>query len=299
MSMSSHRVLALLCCAGLWVAVTEVAAQAQIPPTTTPPTTTPTTAPTTTPPSEDRCLAAYEQGQRLRLKHALLEARAELLLCAREPCPASFRPECLQWFDEVQQLVPSVIIHVEGDVGATDVRVSIDGVVVASRLDGTPIEVDPGEHVFRFEPAGRAASEQRVVINVGQKARLLTINASKPVPASDRTTSSSRSPSLAPWIFAGVGGVALGSFAYFGATGLSQRDELTQCTPYCEQADIDNTRRRFLVADVSLAISALSFGVAVYYWLSASPASTSSATALRLEASGGSGSAYVGVRGGF
>jgi hypothetical protein len=290
MSMTPRGLLAALCLPGAWlIAVSDVAAQPPPPP------------PTTTPPSEERCLAAYEQGQRLRLKHALLEARSELLLCAREPCPESFRPECLQWFDEVQQLVPSVIIHVEGDVAATDVRVSIDGVLVASRLDGTPIEVDPGEHTFRFEPAGRAASEQRVLINVGQKARLITINASarEPAPASDRATSSSRSPSLTPWIFAGVGGIALGSFAYFGATGLSQRDELGRCTPFCDQADIDNTRRRFLVADISLAVSALSFGVAIYYWLSASPAPTPGTAALRLEASGSSGSAYVGVSGAF
>ncbi len=284
--MRSRRVLAAAWFAGLWlVAVGDVAAQ---PPT---------------PPSEERCLAAYEQGQRLRLKHALLEARAELLLCARAPCPESFRPECLQWFDQVQELVPSVIIQVEGDVAATDVRVSIDGVLVASRLDGTPLEVDPGEHLFRFEPAGRAPSERRVLINVGQKARLITTVAGpaaerSPAPPSDRAASSSRSPSLVPWLFAGVGGLALGSFAYFGATGLSQRDELGRCTPYCEQADIDNTRRRFLVADASLAVSVLSFGVALYSWLSAAPSGPTTG-AVHLEASGGSSSAYVGVGGTF
>lgn len=244
-------------------------------------------------PSEQRCLAAYEQGQRLRLKHALVAARAELLLCAREPCPASFRPECLQWFDQVQLLVPSVIIHVDGDPAATDVRVSIDGVIVAQRLDGTPIEVDPGEHVFRFEPRGREAIEQKVLINEGQKARLITIPArplAVPPPRANRT-------SWTPWVFAGISGVALGSFAYFGATGMAQRHELDLCHPACDQADIDSTHRRFLVADASLAISAITLGIATYLWWTAQPAKAGDH--VRVEASGGPGGAYLGVTGAF
>jgi hypothetical protein len=241
------------------------------------------------PPTDERCLAAYEQGQRLRLKHALIEARAELLLCARAPCPENFRPECLTWFDEVDKLVPSVVIHVDGDPAATDVRVSIDGVVVAERLDGTPIEVDPGEHVFRFERKGRPADEHLVLINAGQKARVLTV-AGAP---------SARSPSAAsttPWFFAGLGALAFGSFTYFGVTGLSRRDDLDRCTPYCEQGDIDSVRNRFIAADVSLAISAVSFGVAVYSYLRSRRAS---GAAMRVEASGGPSAGYIGVTGAF
>jgi hypothetical protein len=245
--------------------------------------------PAAPPPSDDRCLAAYEQGQRLRLKHELREARAEWLLCAREPCPERFRAQCLEWFDEVDKLVPSVVIAIEGNPAATEVRVLVDGVVVAERLDGTPIEVNPGEHVFRFEPKGGAASEQRVLINAGQKTRALTIVAapSAPPPTARATRT--------PWIFAGISAVALGSFAFFGATGLSRRSDLDRCDPYCKQSDIDNVRYRFIAADVSLAISAASFGVALYTWLRA----RNTNEAVHVEASGGPHAAYLGVVGRF
>jgi hypothetical protein len=225
-----------------------------------------------TAPSDERCLEAYEKGQRLRLKHQLREARAEFLLCARAPCPASFRPECTQWFDDVQLLVPSVIVRADADT-----RVLIDGVVV--KVDGTPIELDPGEHLVRFEPKGAAPTEQKVLIVEGEKARALTAPATTlatPPPPSEPKTS------VVPWIFVGVGAVALGSFGYFGATGLGQRNRLDECHPYCAQSDIDTAKRNFVIADVSLGVSLVSFGFAAYTFLS-KPAPTT--TALRLNVS--------------
>jgi hypothetical protein len=250
------------------------------------------------PPTEQRCLDAYEKGQRLRLKHSLIEARAELLLCARAPCPESFRPECLQWYGEVQRLVPSVVVRVGGDAPQTDVRVTIDGTVAATRLDGTPIEVDPGEHEFRFEPKGRPAIEQTVLIIEGEKARGLTIAlpVDPPKPITKVPPRVDGGPSYTPWVFAGIGAVALGSFAFFGATGLSKRHDLDGCNPYCSQGNIDDARRRFLVADISLAISVVSFGIATYGFLSASTAApTVGARGLRLEAIGGPKAAFLGL----
>ncbi len=227
-------------------------------------------------PTEERCLTAYEQGQRLRKKHALLASRAELLLCAQSACPATFRPECVQWLAEVQELIPSIVVRLEGGDGtsaAADVRVTVDGVVVAERLDGVPIELDPGPHVVRFASKTGLKSEQTIVVIEGERLRVLTFT----LPTSTQVTTPqhdevkpplpSASRSWTPWIFAGLGTVALGSFAYFGATGLSKRHELEQCTPRCQQGDIDATGRRFLVADVSLAVSIVSFGIATWSWL--------------------------------
>jgi hypothetical protein len=196
--------------------------------------------------------------------------------------------------------VPSVIIQVEGNVASTDVRVLVDGLLVASRLDGTPISVDPGQHVFRFEPKGGAASEQTVLINEGQKDRVLTISiaAPPPPPSPPERPRSSSSTSVTPWIFAGVGGVALGSFAYFGATGLSRRDQLDKCGLNCKQADIDSAKLRFDIADASLAVSAVAVGIAIYEWVSASHAGGAT-SAVHLDASGGPGNAMVGVAGTF
>lgn len=260
------------------------------------------------PASKERCLAAYEQGQRLRLKHALREAKAELLLCARAPCPENFRPECVQWFDQVEQQLPSVIIQVAGEPALTDVRVLVDDVAIAERLDGVAIEVDPGEHVFRFEPKGAVPQEQKVLIIEGQKGRVLTVDLSArqaaglPQALHDTPAQPHQTPaqhrSLTPWIFTGVSGLALASFAYFGATGLSRRNDLDACTPYCDQRDIDGVRKRFIVADASLAISAVSLGIAIYAWLSSARSGGRSDT-ISFEAGGDSNTVHVGIERAF
>ena len=51
-----------------------------------------------------------------------------------------------------------------GDV--TEVRVYLDGALVATQLDGKAIELDPGGHVLRFEHGGLPSVEERVLVVV-------------------------------------------------------------------------------------------------------------------------------------
>lgn len=254
-------------------------------------------------PTTERCLSAYEQGQRLRKKQQLKKSRSELLICARAPCPVAFRDECSTWFDEVDKLVPSVIIRVHGAPARAPIRVVIDGAEAGEASDGTPIELDPGEHDIWLDAKGQPTVKQHISIAEGEKLRVVSFVWAE---LSGRPTEYSSKPSplkptLTPWIFAGLGLVSLGSFAYFGITGLSQRSSLDECDSFCRQQDIDSTRRRFLIADVSLGLSALSFGVATILWLRPSPATTSSAPARRWQvtASALQHVAVVGILGEF
>src|SRR5262245_57907091 len=43
------------------------------------------------------CLAQHEQSQVLRRDNKLTEARAALLACAQDACPASVRADCVDW----------------------------------------------------------------------------------------------------------------------------------------------------------------------------------------------------------
>jgi len=217
------------------------------------------------------CKSAYEQGQRLRKSGALRKSRTNLLVCARDPCPAAFQPECVQWLAEVEKLLPSVVVEAVGADGApqSNVRVLIDGEVLAERLDGKSLEVDPGVHVFRFEPEGKKAIEQKLLIVEGEKSRKLHIEIEpKGTPVEAPKPEEPKKSSVVPWVLGGVGVLALGSFAYFGATGLSKRGELDDCTPYCKQDDIDSVRRKFLIADVSLGVGVVALGVATFMLVS-------------------------------
>jgi hypothetical protein len=73
----------------------------------------------------------------------------------------------------------------------------------------------------------------------------------------------------APWaavIATGISALGLGSFAYFGLSGLARRNQLDVCGQHCQQSDIDYARTHFTVADVSLGVSAIALGAAIYFW---------------------------------
>jgi hypothetical protein len=211
------------------------------------------------------CVVASYEGQRLRDQHKLVEADEQLALCAREGCPGPIRSSCLDWRAEVDALLPSVIVAARDTSGndLVDVRVSADGKPVASRLDGTGIVLDPGPHLLRFEAASRAPVEQQIVVRESEKNRLLAVvlPSALPVePAALRpaTTSSLAAVPTVSWVMAGVGVAGLGTFAYFGITGQSMRDDLSSTcasSRTCNPASVATTHTDLAVADVALAVA--------------------------------------------
>lgn len=243
-------------------------------------------APTSSPPDKATCNAAYEQGQRLRKTGDLRAAREKFLLCARDPCPKIFQPECVQWLSDVESALPSVVFVVTSESGATigDVRVSIDGALVASHLDGSAIDVDPGEHVFRFEIEGHEPVEKKLLVVQGDKGRRIDVSFGAEAPHANETSDvvpSSTSPT--PWgaiALFGVGAVAFASFGAFGLHGLSQRSDLDKCTPHCNQDDIDATRRSFLIADVSLGVGVVAAALGTVLLVTAHRSSSATTTSV-------------------
>src|SRR6185437_6495341 len=99
----------------------------------------------------------------------------------------------------VNQLIPSVVLGVQDEQGHDlfDVSVTFDGEPLATHLDGRPIDLDPGQHVFRFEAPGRTPVEQRVLLREGEKARQIVVtlasaSASAPPPVSSEPPVPSR-----------------------------------------------------------------------------------------------------------
>jgi hypothetical protein len=180
-----------------------------------------------------QCAASYADGQRAERRGALRDARRLLLVCARDPCPAVLQPDCTSWLQRIDERLPTVVIEAHdahgGDVA--DARVFVDGAPVAERLDGRPIELDPGERTVRVEAATGRSSEQRIVVRDAEKSRKLVFQLEPPPTAAAPKAESSgfgRVP-LPAWVLGGVGVVALGSFSYFGITGLNDRADLETC----------------------------------------------------------------------
>jgi hypothetical protein len=124
-------------------------------------------------PTTPECLAASDASLKLGNDHKLRAERAQLLVCADASCPADIRLECARRVDEVNARVPTLIFAAKDASGAdlSAVKVTMDGEVLAERLEGTAFPIDPGEHTFTFETAGQAPVTRTLIIQEAQKDR--------------------------------------------------------------------------------------------------------------------------------
>ncbi len=208
------------------------------------------------------CAQAAELGQESRREGRLLDALTQFQRCARQSCPSVITSDCISFAAEVNAILPSVVFRARDPEGRdiTEVTVLVDNVVVATRIDGRAVSLDPGEHRVRFEAVGRPPVERAIVVAEGEKSRLFT----GVVPSSK-----SRPPSPA-WLFVGLGAASLGGFAYFGLSARSERNDLKNgcgTTRTCTDEEVDRVRENALVADVLLGVGLASLTTAGLWWV--------------------------------
>src|SRR5579863_43066 len=87
------------------------------------------------------CADAYGKAQVLRDAHKLVSAREQLRVCARTSCTRFIARDCATWLGEVEARIPSVVLSAQEATGAdiVDATVTMDGAVIAERLDGRAI----------------------------------------------------------------------------------------------------------------------------------------------------------------
>lgn len=261
------------------------------------------------PRSKAECASSAEKAQTLREEKKLLDARKELLLCSQEECPKAVRSDCVVWLREVEVSTPSVVFRARGTDGAdlVDLKVVSDGRLLASRLDGAALPIDPGAHVFRFEFPDGEGIETKALISEGEKNRTILVERKSrperaPAPpatatgtASVATSSPPPSASVLPWVFVGVGALSAGAFGglqLWARSDLSSLEDGCGKTRTCPASEVDPVRTKFLGSGVALGLSVVSFGVAGALWLW-SPAKTQSVGAAPLP--GGGAFAYAGA----
>jgi hypothetical protein len=67
----------------------------------------------------------------------------------------------------------------------------------------------------------------------------------------------------------GVGAVGIGGFAFFALSGNKEKNDLDCAeTKTCSDDDLDPVKKKYLYADISLAVGVVSLGVATYLLLS-------------------------------
>jgi hypothetical protein len=212
------------------------------------------------------CAVAYEKAQEARVDNRLREAKKHLAICAQSQCPAFIRADCAEWFEEVDQAVPSVVFSAVDATGAEtgDVRVTIDGALYSERLDGAPLELDPGEHTCRFEHGDDPPIEQKTLIRAGERNRSIQISwfAGKPNDWGPQTEAAPGPLRPYAYVAGGVAAAALVSFGVFGIIGRQQEKSVKEkCEANlatCPLDEIDSAESKLLIADISLGVAAVS-----------------------------------------
>lgn len=215
-----------------------------------------------------RCGAGYEGGQRQRSDGKLLAARDAFRTCSRD-CSASLAKQCVEWLDEVEREIPTIVLSVEGD-DRTDVRVTLDGAPLRDSLDGRPVEVDPGPHVVRFVSAdGKTSSEKKVVIRSAERLQAVSLPLAS-VRLDPRSTSKDLGTGGAhrpfPWysgVAAGlfVAGVAVGTGLWISGRVMESNLSKEGCAPFCDPARVDPIDARYQIGAIAFGVAAVSLVV--------------------------------------
>jgi hypothetical protein len=248
-------------------------------------------------PTTAECLSASEAAITLSNEHKLRASRSRFLICAAVSCPADIRKECLSGVEELNAQIPTVVFSAKdaGGLVLFPVRVVMDAEVLVDRLDGTAISIDPGEHAFAFETAGRPTLTKRLLIEQGHKGRReqVTFDAPRdegPRPALPPTHSElaaqpgglgmQRALALAAG-GVGLAGAVVGTVFAVRATS-ENSDSVTKCNPVdvtrcsAEGAALRHDARNdanVATAGALIALAGLAGGVALWF-TAPRPAST-------------------------
>jgi hypothetical protein len=240
------------------------------------------------------CAASADAAQDLRKESKLREARTQLLACSNRSCNSVIRADCEKWLKEVDEQMPSLVIRSVDSRGSDvikGVRVTIDDSPV--ELDGTPVQLDPGQHVIKAKTQSGETTEQTTLVVLGEQRRRLVIRfrteldqdgnrLDTTVPPFPPTTTPSTPPSTPPRVIpialAGIGVVSLIVFGYLQIAGHAAYDELEQTcgkTPAkCPPSKTDPVRQQFVGSAVALGISAFALSAAVVIYVVTRPSSS-------------------------
>jgi hypothetical protein len=125
------------------------------------------------PPTKSECIAANESAQDLVRAGKLHDARTRLAACVSTSCPAAVREDCAGRLQTVESRMPSLVFDVKDAAGndVPGVRLGVDGASVQDALNGTPVEIDPGQHALTFDADGLPQGHRTLVVAEGDKAR--------------------------------------------------------------------------------------------------------------------------------
>jgi hypothetical protein len=255
------------------------------------------------------CAKSVQEARQLIDAGHLRRARDAYARCAQATCGGLISQQCRSKLQQLETDVPSVIAVATDAAGAqrVDVRVSVDGELLASQIDGRSLEVDPGLHEFSFSTQQGDVSTEKVLILQGQRNRVIPVqlkqkaaaplaaettaplHVSEPAPnvteqasaakslradearsTTTRAVSTDGAPSapVLAYVVGGVGVAAVGSAFLLAHWGREDNLLLDRCAPNCSQDSVDHVSNMYLAADITLGAGVVALGAATWLFLS-------------------------------
>ena len=235
-------------------------------------------------PTKAACIAAFDNAQRARRERRFGTARAELLTCSQQECPAIVRADCAGVLREVEAAQPTIVLKAADAKGndLTDVSVELDGETLASSLDGRALRVDPGKLSLVFKHPPWDPVRVDVVIAEAEKSRIVraTLGPSaqpdQPAPRAPHEEGPKPKRSMAGYVVpGGLAVLGAGALAFAGVTRLSlgqEADDLrARCAPDCSQADRDRMSNDLVLTNVMLGAGIGTLVLAAATWFVLAP----------------------------
>lgn len=221
------------------------------------------------------CVAAADEGQKLRDDGKLNAAREKFIACAAKACPGAVSKQCSQWLLEIEHDMPTLTFRALDEQGkeTIDVKVVVDGGTVSQSIDAHALALDPGEHTVRYERPDGRAMEEKVMLRPGEKNRLIELSFQvKPPPVEPpkvvplpavEPDHGFRIPLLG-WVGLGVGVAGGVMTTAFAVSANSDESRLrSTCAPACDPSEKSSVDTKLVLANVGLGVGIAGLGLAV------------------------------------
>ncbi|MFZ5895513.1 MAG: hypothetical protein ACOY0T_30935 [Myxococcota bacterium] len=217
--------------------------------------------------ADQGCFAAFESAQQLRKEGKLIEASKAVITCSQPTCQSFISKECTAIYGELQASLPSFVFSAkQGERLLLNVRIYVDGVLVAERIDGRAVPVDPGPHQFKFEVEGRAPIVVDGLAIEGERNKPMSVTFPAEAPGKvahvgagatqpEKEPPRSSGAPIASYVLAGVGVLAVGGAIALRVVGANEFDDMNgTCKPTCARDDVDRARLKYTLSDVGFGV---------------------------------------------
>jgi hypothetical protein len=223
----------------------------------------------------EQCVAAHQSARLLELDERWLAAREAMTRCALSTCPIAIQSDCAAWLARLAQTLPTLLVIVErDDDGTQPVRLELDGQSFALPEQPGPIEMLPGPHRLRFTLPPHPPVDVAVVLEKGEKNRVIRVRFLTPKQRSPEPSPRTRSfvaqrpvPSVTYWLAGGALASVLASGGLLGSALVARADAREKCAPGCAAEERESIQTRLLAADLLAGAGIVLGGFAVYTYV--------------------------------